>query len=551
MVIARFKPSYMPAASSISLSGPTLSLGRTDVDAVLQRRGCYRIEKFLATFDAELTEAGKYLERSFILYYNDGTDPALVAGELSQLPCFEDAHVNKRLQKVYCGTSRFVRVAFNAGVSGYADANSGIDSTLYVPGEVLITFTAQCAPDPLEISTHAPATFGNLQIDTMMAALGIEAISKVVRPTENPIGEASRRIDCMYVLMFDTTLAVASVIESLSALACIERISPNWIIPVELLGTRRYEPQGTQFSQQWYLDTLVVGDYLDIDAPEAWAIEWGDTNVIIGILDTGTMFACHYGHQTTHNPMTPLAAVVQSSASVSLQFTEEYVTATDRRLYVDLDLKDIADVRTCVLSFRPGLEHLELLSWAQGDLSLGGVLFTPTVRNGVPELFFVVMVSESFASTSARLGRLSFDVQTNESLVLDEDAFLLAVGDLLQYGEGGTAVAASINPVVGRTLDNEVVRVYHNRLEQCFPNPFNPMTTIAFSIKEAGAVSLTIYDVAGRQVRRLLSERQEPGAYQIVWDGRNDNGAPVSSGVYFHKLVAKSFVSTKKMTLLK
>jgi hypothetical protein len=263
------------------------------------------------------------------------------------------------------------------------------------------------------------------------------------------------------------------------------------------------------------------------------------------------MFAVHYGHQTTHSPMVPASAVVQSTAGVTLQFTEEYVTATDRRLYVDLDLEGIAGVRTCVLSFQPGLEHMELLSWEQGDLSIGQVLFTPALRNGVPELFFGVMVSESFTGSSGRLGRLTFDVQTNDPLVLDEEAFVLAVGDLLQEGEGGMAVAASMNPVVGRTLDTEVVRVYHNRLEQCFPNPFNPSTTIAYSIKEAGNVSLTIYDVAGHRVRELANERRDRGAYQVVWDGRNDNGAPVSSGVYFYKLVAKSFTDTKKMTLLK
>ncbi|MDH4337498.1 MAG: hypothetical protein OEX18_09530 [Candidatus Krumholzibacteria bacterium] len=226
-----------------------------------------------------------------------------------------------------------------------------------------------------------------------------------------------------------------------------------------------------------------------------------------------------------------MPSVVQSTAGVTLQFTEEYVTATDRLLYVDLDLEGIAGVRTCVLSFQPGIKHLELLSWEQEDPSVGQVLFTPALRNGVPELFFGVMVSESYGGASARLGRLTFDVQTNEPLVLDDEAFVLAVGDLLQEGEGGTAVAASMNPVVGRTLDTEVVRVFHNRLEQCFPNPFNPTTTIAYSIKEASDVGITIYDVAGHRVRDLVNERQDRGAYQIVWDGRNDNGAPVSSGV--------------------
>lgn len=182
-------------------------------------------------------------------------------------------------------------------------ASSGIDSSLYVPGEILVTFTAPCGPDPAQVSSAAPAVFGHLEIDTVIARLGIQAISKVVLPTENAIGEASGQVDRMYVMRFDTTLSVSSIIDSLTSVPCIERMSPNWIIPTELLGTRRYEPQGTRFGGQWYLDTLVVGDYLDIDAPEAWEIQWGDTNVVIGILDTGTMVDTSYAPWRLHNDL--------------------------------------------------------------------------------------------------------------------------------------------------------------------------------------------------------------------------------------------------------
>jgi FlgD Ig-like domain len=90
-----------------------------------------------------------------------------------------------------------------------------------------------------------------------------------------------------------------------------------------------------------------------------------------------------------------------------------------------------------------------------------------------------------------------------------------------------------------------------NSLSQNYPNPFNPQTTIAFSLKERRAVTLTIYNVAGQRVRTLASESFAAGAHTRVWDGRNDAGQPVSSGVYFYKLVAKDFVQTRKMVLLK
>jgi hypothetical protein len=89
------------------------------------------------------------------------------------------------------------------------------------------------------------------------------------------------------------------------------------------------------------------------------------------------------------------------------------------------------------------------------------------------------------------------------------------------------------------------------KLDQNYPNPFNPQTTIAFSIKERGNVSLKVYNVAGELVRTLANESMTAGDHTKVWDGRNDAGQPVSSGVYFYKLVSNSFQQTKKMVLLK
>jgi hypothetical protein len=90
-----------------------------------------------------------------------------------------------------------------------------------------------------------------------------------------------------------------------------------------------------------------------------------------------------------------------------------------------------------------------------------------------------------------------------------------------------------------------------NSLSQNYPNPFNPQTTIAFSLKERGAVSLRVYNVAGELVRTLMNESQDKGAHTKVWDGHNDAGQPVSSGVYFYKLVTNNFSQTTKMVLLK
>jgi hypothetical protein len=90
-----------------------------------------------------------------------------------------------------------------------------------------------------------------------------------------------------------------------------------------------------------------------------------------------------------------------------------------------------------------------------------------------------------------------------------------------------------------------------SKLVQNYPNPFNPHTTIAFSLAARGRVALAIYDVNGGIVRTLVNETRAAGAYELTWDGRDDNGVAVASGVYFYRLVAPGFTQTKKMVLLK
>jgi len=91
-------------------------------------------------------------------------------------------------------------------------------------------------------------------------------------------------------------------------------------------------------------------------------------------------------------------------------------------------------------------------------------------------------------------------------------------------------------------------------LSQNSPNPFNPSTTISYSIPEnvlEMAVKLSVYNIRGQLVRTLVDGSQGPGAYNVNWDGADNLGRKVSSGVYFYRLVAGDFISTRKMVVLK
>jgi predicted outer membrane repeat protein len=99
--------------------------------------------------------------------------------------------------------------------------------------------------------------------------------------------------------------------------------------------------------------------------------------------------------------------------------------------------------------------------------------------------------------------------------------------------------------------DNLIVQTPEIFLHQNYPNPFNPSTTINYSLKENANVSLNIYNIKGQKVKQLVSEQLSAGQHSVVWNGKDNNGKSVSSGIYFYKLKAGDFQKVKKMILMK
>jgi bacillolysin len=86
---------------------------------------------------------------------------------------------------------------------------------------------------------------------------------------------------------------------------------------------------------------------------------------------------------------------------------------------------------------------------------------------------------------------------------------------------------------------------------QNYPNPFNPTTTIRYSLPNYSNVRIIVFDVSGKQVAELVNNYQNPGTYKATWNGKNDNGSDVSSGMYFYRIVSGDFTSVKKLLLLR
>jgi hypothetical protein len=125
----------------------------------------------------------------------------------------------------------------------------------------------------------------------------------------------------------------------------------------------------------------------------------------------------------------------------------------------------------------------------------------------------------------------------------------------------------SIRVLVSSGTDNQVVLLNSMQediknsiprdwmLYQNYPNPFNPTTTIEFDVPEVASkiprAAIQIFNILGQRVRTIERGIFDAGRYSVKWDGMNENGVRVASGVYFYRLLAGDYVSTKKMVMLK
>ena len=119
---------------------------------------------------------------------------------------------------------------------------------------------------------------------------------------------------------------------------------------------------------------------------------------------------------------------------------------------------------------------------------------------------------------------------------VSNDAFVFAVDNVRMNGSAG---------------DDPIAPVIATQLYGNYPNPFNPETTIRYSVKDASPVTIGIYNLKGQLVKTLVSDTKAAGNYNVVWNGTDNNGSAVSSGVYYYKMYAGKFSSTRKMILMK
>jgi hypothetical protein len=124
----------------------------------------------------------------------------------------------------------------------------------------------------------------------------------------------------------------------------------------------------------------------------------------------------------------------------------------------------------------------------------------------------------------------------------------------VQDTQGKWSVWSNIHNTATQTIQwkrgtNNSLKAVTYALDSNFPNPFNPETQIQFSLAEDTRVNLTVYDLLGKEVKTLINDIRSQGSHTVAWDGKDNAGKKVASGLYLYKLSAGTFAQTKKMML--
>jgi hypothetical protein len=124
-----------------------------------------------------------------------------------------------------------------------------------------------------------------------------------------------------------------------------------------------------------------------------------------------------------------------------------------------------------------------------------------------------------------------------------------------EAGSGIASVYASLTveffpDVVAEVLESHAMLTDYN-LAQNYPNPFNPSTTIKYSLRTTSYVTLKIFSLLGEEISTLVNQQESLGAKEVIWNGKDNQGNLVPSGVYIYSLDAGEYHESRKMILMK
>jgi len=245
----------------------------------------------------------------------------------------------------------------------------------------------------------------------------------------------------------------------------------------------------------------------------------------------------------------PMLARTLTVTTLEVTFSEEVnlktVNSGDFSWTLGDALEDFQKLVAVITQPEPGVVVLETIVANRWEPYMGGTIKYVTHTD----------------ATKAGICDLQVDskgVPTTPGVISGIDANAEAVWYKISSGayvadatKGKTAASVTISTADIVVEVEEAAAPIAYALSENYPNPFNPTTTIEFAIPVVGNVELVIYNINGQKVRTLVNETKDAGFYKVMWDGRNELGETVSSGIYLYRLVSGNFSKMEKMTFIK
>lgn len=168
--------------------------------------------------------------------------------------------------------------------------------------------------------------------------------------------------------------------------------------------------------------------------------------------------------------------------------------------------------------------------------------------NGIVDSADICPIAEFFDQDTV-LPKATVEMWLAEAQAWNTTVVDAMLGALIDCPSQGTGTAVLRQALTEMQSQSPIPHEY--ALDQNYPNPFNPATVIAFSLSAIAEVQLDVFDILGRRVTTLADGELEAGVHRVIWDGRDEEGAAVASGIYFYRLRSDKFTQTRKMLLLK
>ena len=240
----------------------------------------------------------------------------------------------------------------------------------------------------------------------------------------------------------------------------------------------------------------------------------------------------NYNYYPRNIPETQPITITMNSQYIGEQLTVSLVLDGNTGFVKGLDIP---------LAYGNGLQ---LLSVASGEVWSENGLMLYTNENGVVTISGASLGADELIEGNGTVATLIFSVVGNDTS--------LGLGHMTARSCENEDIEIVNNPT-GDTNNEDSVNIIpvDSYLGKVYPNPFNPSTTLQYGLKEAGQVKISVFNARGQLIRTLVNESKAAGTYQIVWDGKDNNGHIASSGNYFFRMETKEDVKTVKGAMIK